>query len=107
MQPQDIALYTGITLTVLNIFDRVSILKEKAKSPYKDHENRITHLEDKVAQFGRNLDNDGKRIKNLEDGGKVLIKSMSALLSHGIDGNNIQEMKIAREELNEYLIERK
>ena len=34
MQPQDIA------LTILNIFDRVSILKEKAKSPYKDHENR-------------------------------------------------------------------
>jgi hypothetical protein len=35
MQPQDIALYTGLTLTILNIFDRVSILKEKAKSHRK------------------------------------------------------------------------
>jgi hypothetical protein len=57
MQPQDIALYTGLTLTVLNIFDRVSILKEKAKSPYKDHENRITHLEDEAAQLRRYIDN--------------------------------------------------
>ena len=57
MQPQDIALYTGITLTVLNIFDRVSILKEKAKSHYKDHENRITHLEDESTQLRRQLTN--------------------------------------------------
>lgn len=35
------------------------------------------------------------------------IKSYGTRVFHGIDGNNIQEMKIAREELNEYLIERK
>ena len=51
--------------------------------------------------------NDNKRIENLEEGGRVLLKSLGALLSHGIDGNNVDEMKLAREELNEYLIGRK
>lgn len=107
IRPEDVVLYTGLVLTALNILDRVSILKEKAKTPYKEREQRITHLEDEVEQMKRFLDNDNQRIKNLEDGGRVLIKSMGALLSHGIDGNNIQEMKVAREELNDYLIGRK
>jgi hypothetical protein len=40
----------------------------------------------------------------LEEGVKVLLKSMGALLSHSIDGNNMDEMKEARDDLNSYLI---
>jgi len=107
MRPEDIVLWIGVVLTILNIIDRVSILREKAKTPYKEHEQRITHIENKIEQIGRYLNNDDQRIKSLEEGNRVLIKSTGALLSHAIDGNNIQECKIAREEANDYLIERR
>lgn len=104
--PQDLVLFFGLILTVLNIIDRSSLLKEKAKAPQKEMEIRINALEDKVDRLSTFLTNDNARIENLEEGGRVLLKSLGALLGHGIDGNNIQEMKMAREELNEYLIRR-
>lgn len=104
--PQDLVLYFGLILTILNIIDRSSLLKEKAKAPQKEMEIRINALEDKVDRLNTYLTNDNARIENLEEGGRVLLKSLGALLSHGIDGNNVQEMKLAREELNEYLIRR-
>ena len=104
--PQDLVLYFGLILTILNIIDRSSLLKEKAKAPQKEMEIRINALEDKVDRLNTYLTNDNARIENLEEGGRVLLKSLGALLSHGIDGNNVQEMKAAKEELNEYLIRR-
>lgn len=104
--PNDLVLYFGLLLTILNIIDRVTLLREKAKSPQKEMEHRLTQLEDKVEKLSAYATNDNSRIENLEEGGRVLLKSLGALLSHGIDGNNIQEMKLAREELNEYLIRR-
>ena len=104
--PNDLVLYFGLLLTILNIIDRATLLREKAKSPQKEMEHRLTQLEDKVEKLSTYSTNNNARIENLEEGGRVLLKSLGALLSHGIDGNNIQEMKLAREELNEYLIRR-
>lgn len=104
--PNDLVLYFGLLLTILNIIDRATLLREKAKSPQKEMEHRLTQLEDKVEKLSTYSTNDNARIENLEEGGRVLLKSLGALLSHGIDGNNVQEMKLAREELNEYLIRR-
>ena len=59
------------------------------------------------------LDNDNKRLKELEEWKKqsdewqkVMMKSMLALLSHSIDGNNTDGLKQAKNELQEYLIRR-
>lgn len=107
MRPEDIVLWIGVVLTVLNIIDRASILREKARTPYKELEQRISHIEDVVEKIIRDRNNDVQRIRSLEEGNRVQIKAIGALLSHGIDGNNIQEMKIAREEANDYLIGRR
>lgn len=106
MGPSDVVLYAGLLLTVLNIIDRIAIIKDKTQAPHQVHEKRITDLELEVSNIKKYLDNDDKRIKSLERGGKVLLRSIGALLSHSIDGNNTDEMKLAREELNEYLIQR-
>jgi hypothetical protein len=51
--------------------------------------------------------NDKARIDNINKGNAVMQKALLALLSNAIDGNNVNEMKDARTELQEYLIERK
>jgi len=103
---QDIVLVIGVILTILNIIERVILFKDKAKQPHLQHEQRIVALESEVKRIKDKLNNDSDRITELEMGTRVLMKSIGALLSHGIDGNNTDEMKLAREELNDYLISR-
>jgi exonuclease VII small subunit len=102
--PADLVLYGGLLLTILNIIDRSTILKEKTEKPRKELEERVDSLDNRIAEIENKLKNYDYRVIQLEDGVKVLLRSMSALLSHSIDGNNLEEMKDARDDLNEYLI---
>lgn len=103
---ENAVLWIGLVLTILNIIDRISLMKDRATAPHKEHEQRISYLENEVREIKSALSDDNERIVNLEKGGRVLLKSMGALLNHGIDGNNIEEMRVCREEVNDYLIGR-
>lgn len=102
--PQDVVLYSGLALTFLNIIDRIFVYFTKAREPMRLVEQRLENVEKEMDSMKSKLCNDNTRIINLEEGGRVLLTCMGALLSHGIDGNNIEEMKKARKELNDYLI---
>ena len=59
------------------------------------------------------LDNDNKRIKELEreqkemkEAQQVLMKSMLALMSHAIDGNHTEDLRLARDDMQNYLLRR-
>lgn len=52
------------------------------------------------------LDNDNKRLKELEDSNKIMMQSMLALMTHAIDGNHQEELQKARDDLQKYLIRR-
>lgn len=59
------------------------------------------------------LDNDNKRLRileekqaEMEEGQRILMKSMLALLSHAIDGNHTDGLRQAKDDLQEYLIRR-
>lgn len=63
-------------------------------------------MERAVAEYESFFANDKKRMENIEEGSRVTQKAILALLSHGIDGNDIDAMVVARNELQEYLIGR-
>lgn len=52
------------------------------------------------------LDNDNKRLKELEESNKIIMQSMLALMSHELDGNHKTELEKARNDLQEYLIKK-
>ena len=54
------------------------------------------------ARFGR----DKQKIETIEQGNRVTQKALLALLKHSIDGNNIDALKKAEEDLSQFLIER-
>lgn len=99
-----IALIFGLVLTIVNIIERLIIFVKHAKGPHIQHENRILALESEVKEIKETISSEDERVIELEEGTKVLMKSISALLSHGIDGNNTDEMKEAKKELNAFLI---
>lgn len=77
-----------------------------AKKPDDDRDDRLK-LHDEM------LDSDNKRLKELEreqaemkEAQQVLMKSILALMSHSIDGNHLEELENARNDMQEYLLRR-
>ena len=52
------------------------------------------------------LDSDNKRIESLNSGIQALCKSNLAILNHLINGNSKDKLTEARDNMNEYLIQR-
>ncbi len=102
----EVVMIIGLILTVLNIADKVITLRKTAREPEEEQNRRLDKLEASVSQIKSYLSSDNERIKTMESGNKVMLHAMSALLAHGIDGNNVENLVRAKEELDEYLINR-
>jgi hypothetical protein len=76
----------------------------KAKAPEKKQDERITALEKKAEKFEALFDNDNKRLKALEEGNRLTMESLLALMRHARTGNNIKQMEEVEESLNAYII---
>lgn len=46
------------------------------------------------------------RIESLEEGNKVICKALMAIMSHEINGNSIDKLQKAYDDMNEYLIDK-
>ena len=79
---------------------------QAAKAPAKRIEERVAALEKQQEEHQKFFKNDKDRLDAIEEGSRVTQRAILALLSHGIDGNDIEAMKKAKVELQEYLIER-
>lgn len=83
----------------------ISLVK-RAKVPNEVQNSRLDALEEKMKTHDEWFENDDKRLSNIEAGNRITQKALLALLSHGIDGNDVEGMKHAKEELQHYLIEK-
>lgn len=65
---------------------------------------------DDLHEWQRETDNklasDKKRLDTLEDGQKVMLRGISALISHEINGNSDEKLRSSQAEIMNYLIER-
>lgn len=75
-----------------------------AKAPNDLQNERLDNVERDVMDLKGYLANDNVRLKTLEDGRRIEMRVLLALLGHGIDGNNQKQMVDARKELESYLI---
>ena len=73
----------------------------------------FTNLKQKVTKHAEYLDNDNRRIDDLEkaareasEDNKILCKSMLCLMEHAITNNSIDKLKDMKKELQEHLISR-
>lgn len=78
----------------------------KHKKPNEIQNKRLDAIEERLKKFDEMFMNDNNRMGYIEDSNSVILRSLLALLSHGIDGNNVDDMRKAKKELEEYLIKR-
>lgn len=95
-----IVVISGAVHVFINIFARVS-------APAKLQNTRLDSIEEHLESHDTLLNNDLKHLENIDEANRVIQKAILALLSHGIDGNDIDELKKAKKELEDYLIKRK
>lgn len=61
-------------------------------------------LKRKVEKHDQLLDDDNERLKDVEASNKMILQCLLVIINHDITGNGIERMKICRDELQEYLI---
>ena len=57
-----------------------------------------------VSKHTKLLDNDNKRLKEYEESNRMILQCLLVIINHEITGNGIENLKHARDELQEYLI---
>ena len=95
-----------ITLkTLLAIFSELAVIGGgtavivRMLSPFRS-------LKKQVGKHAELLSKDNQRLIAVEQGNRIICKSMLALLDHEITGNSVEKLKATRQELQNYLIER-
>ena len=104
----------GGLITLMTLWNLIEQRVVKTKEPTTNLEERVNLLEKKVdfeiktsferydAMFGR----DKARLDSNEEGIKVILKALLAMMKHEIDGNNTNELKKASDDLQEYMLKR-
>lgn len=79
---------------------------QTARKPTIQQDHRLDDIDKKLKQHDELLNDEETRLGLLNIGSATTQRALLALLSHAIDGNNIDELKAARKELQDFLIER-
>jgi hypothetical protein len=101
-----IAAIAGGVILLGNAADKVVSIVRAFKAPNTHQDKRLDELEKWRMGVDAKLETDLHRLNALDEGNRVTQRALLALLSHGIDGNNIQQMEDARLALENHLINR-
>lgn len=94
----------GAIITIGGVVTLAIKAWEKAKAPNVLQDTRIDDLERRQEKMEAHLDNDRKRLDGIEEGNRVIQRSLFALMSHAIDGNDVDKLKRSTKDLQDYLI---
>lgn len=76
------------------------------KKPDANRDEKLKEHDDKLDNDFRDIKELKKRQEETDEAMQILMKSMLALMSHSIDGDHIEELKMARDDMQNYLIRR-
>ena len=78
----------------------------KIQKPNRDQNKRLDEIEARLRDYALYFKHDKERLDEMDDGSRVTQRAILALLSHGIDGNDVESMKAAKKELTDFLTRR-
>ena len=111
---QLVGLVLAICAAIATISAAISVIAEwitKIRKPEKEQDEKIKALEDivlsydkKFKQYDEYFKNDNDRLQSIEESIRLDHKCLLALIKHAIDGNSTDQLKEARKQMEEYLI---
>lgn len=100
-----LAVASAIVLLV-NAVERIVKVVKAAKAPNAHQDARLDALEKWRKEVDGKLLRDNDRLEAIEEGDRVSQVALLALLDHGLDGNNKEQMQDAKKKLQAHLINR-
>ena len=100
----DVLWFCGAVCSVAAAFAVFYRAVAKAQEPEHIQNQRLDALEQKVDKFSEYLDRDNKRLNSLDEGNRVTQQALLALMSHAINGNDVDKLSRAKDDLESYLI---
>lgn len=94
----------GLITAVAAVINLVANAIKKAKAPNILQDERIQMCENDIKEMKKELEKDYRRFERIDEGNRIMQRCMLALIQHGIDGNDIDALKSAKQDLQEYLI---
>lgn len=101
--PTILAVASAIVL-LSNAVEKIVKAVKAAKAPEQRQNNEIEGIKARLDKIEREILLDEKQLKDARECNHVITKGVLALLDHGINGNNIDQMKDARSDVEQYLI---
>lgn len=101
-------LLAGASAVVLlaNAIEKIARAVQAAKAPGAVQDKRLEELEKRMEAVEKKQVTNSTHLTAIDDSTRVTQLALLALLDHGIDGNNIDQMRHAKEELQTHLINR-
>lgn len=105
--------FVGLTLTVLNIIDKVNNLKKNAELPMRELEQRITRLEIEKDEIKKSLDVSHERHREQQEVNYMFVNCMIAFIDFEVaycsstGYKDTGDLAIAKKALREYLTRKK
>lgn len=96
----------GAINTMGSAFEKIAKARQAAKAPNARQDERLEKLEGRMDKVDEYLAQDKRRLDTMDEGNRVTQRALLALLAHGIDGNNVEQMEKAKCALEEHLINR-
>ena len=62
--------------------------------------------DEKLTDHDDKLKNDHKRLNDLEESNRIIMRALMAMLSHEINGNSDEKLKASFDEIQQFLIEK-
>ena len=75
----------------------------KAKEPDKVQNERITNLEDDVMLLKRDFKKYAEKQERQDEAWNIYMQAMFALINHSIDGDDVEELKVVRKQMQSFL----
>lgn len=102
---QGILLVCGGIITIGGAVAVIQKLLKSAKKPQANIKKDIGCIKKTLLDHDRFFKNDKESIEDITKGQEIMFKSHLALISHAIDGNDINQLKKVKSELQTFLIE--
>lgn len=96
--------FCAAIVTISNAVKAIAAWRDAANRPNTKQDERLDDHERRLQDVEKKLDADKRRMDDFESCMRVQLKATQALLRHGIDGNEVDAMKDAEQEIYNYLI---
>lgn len=93
----------GLTLTILNVIDKITVMSERAGKPMVEVMDKIKDLEEWRKKVNERLEEGDKHFDDMDASNRAIQKALLALMDSAIDGNNTDELKKARKDLYNFM----